>query len=60
MKKGLLKTILIQTGFLLVFVSCKKKNFNEENTNPGGAAAVQVISLVPNAAQYGSTVTIQG
>jgi IPT/TIG domain len=60
MKKSLLKTILIQTGFLLVFASCKKKNFNEENTNPGGAAAVQVTNLVPNAAQYGSTVTIQG
>jgi IPT/TIG domain len=61
-QQQLLPKIFLATTALsiLFFTSCKKKNFNEDNTNPSGTALVQVVSLTPNATQYGNIVTIKG
>jgi hypothetical protein len=45
---------------LTIFISCKKKNFNEDIINPTGPGAVLVTSINPAYAQSGNTVTITG
>ncbi len=43
-----------------VFISCKKKNFNEDGITTIVPGALQVLSINPSAAQLGNTVTILG
>ncbi len=43
----------------IILASCKKKNFNEEVTNPANTTPV-ITGIVPVAAQFGNTVTVKG